>query len=69
MDVMPVGTVNVNVPGVVYERNDGVYADLPYKEFILQVVPLPPTPARVRTLLSFIDTVAVKDWPSSLFTL
>jgi hypothetical protein len=35
-----------------------VTADLPYKEFMLQVEPLVPlTPARLRTTLSFIETV------------
>jgi hypothetical protein len=42
--------------------------DFPYKELILQVVPLPPTPARVRTLAWFIEMVAVRLRPSSCAT-
>jgi hypothetical protein len=43
--------------------------DLPYKELILQVVPLPPTPASVLTFAWFIVMVEVKPNPSSCATL
>jgi hypothetical protein len=39
--------------------------DFPYKELMLQEVPLPPTPARVRTAASFIVIVDVNPNPSS----
>jgi hypothetical protein len=43
--------------------------DFPYKEFILQVVPLPPTDANERTLAWFIEMVVVKPSKSSDATL
>ena len=43
--------------------------DVPYKELMLHVVPLPPTLASVRTAASFIEIVEVKPRPSSEATL
>jgi hypothetical protein len=44
--------------------NENSFA-LPYKEFMLQAVPLPPTPARVRTLDWFMEIEVVNPRPNS----